>query len=67
MDQRLIDALESHAGIHAWTVRMRHVIGLQTYLIGETVESERDVERVAYEVEVYNDHVTQAGPRRGGA
>jgi len=67
MDPRLLDALRSHPEVHDWTVRMQRTFGLQTYLVGETVENVREVERVAYQVEVFNDHAGPAGPSRGSA
>jgi predicted Zn-dependent protease len=65
MDQRIIDALRSHRGIHDWTLRLERSRGVQIYLAGTDVESVRQVSREAYEVEVFNDHPAPAGASPG--
>ena len=72
MEQRIIDALRAHAGIHDWTLRLERTRGIQIYLAGPDIESVRQVEREAYEVEVFNDHPAASGASgsemaRGGA
>ncbi len=72
MEQRIIDALRAHAGIHDWTLRLERTRGVQIYLAGPDIESVRQVEREAYEVEVFNDHPAASGASgsemaRGGA
>jgi PmbA protein len=67
MDQRLIDALERHAGIDHWTARRQLARGVQVFLVGNRVENVRNVTRDAYEVEVHNDHVADGEPARGSA
>ena len=73
MDQRILDALRSHAGIHDWTLRLERTRGVQIYLAGNDIESIRQVSREAYEVEVFNDHPAPGGATadaetaRGGA
>ncbi len=61
MDQRIIDALRSHPGIDDWTLRLERSRGVQIYLVGNDVESIREVSREAYEVEICNDHPAPAG------
>lgn len=72
MDQRIVDALRAHPGIHDWTLRLERTRGVQIYLAGTDVESVRQVTREAYEVEVFNDHPAPPGGNgpdvvRGGA
>ena len=67
MDQRLIDALRRHPEIDDWTVRHQHGRSAQIYLVGTTVENVRQVDREAYEVEVFNDHDLDGERRRGSA
>ena len=72
MDQRIVDALRSHPGIHDWTLRLERTRGVQIYLAGTDIESVRQVSREAYEVEVFNDHPAPSGSNgsemaRGGA
>jgi PmbA protein len=72
MDRRILDALRTHPGIDDWTLRMERTRGVQVYLVGDQVESVRQVSREAYEVEVFNDHSApsasgEVGPARGGA
>jgi predicted Zn-dependent protease len=72
MDQRIVDALRAHPGIHDWTLRLERTRGVQIYLAGTDVESVRQVSHEAYEVEVFNDHPAPAGMdgsevARGGA
>ena len=72
MDRRILDALRTHPGIDDWTLRMERSRGVQVYLVGDQVESVRQVSREAYEVEVFNDHSApsatgEVGPARGGA
>jgi PmbA protein len=65
MDQRLIDQLNRHPGIHDWTVRRQEGRSTQIYLVGEALENLRQVEREAYEVEICNDHPHDGGTMRG--
>jgi len=67
MDQRLTDALGRHAGIDDWTARRQRGRSAQIYLVGNMVENVRQVEREAYEVEIFNDHQLDGEPRRGSA
>jgi predicted Zn-dependent protease len=67
MDQRLIDALSRHRGIHDWTARRQLGHSVQLYLVAGAIENVRHVEREAYEVEVFNDHLADGSPRRGSA
>jgi predicted Zn-dependent protease len=66
MDQRIVEALRAHPGIHDWTLRLERVRGVQIYLAGTDVESVRQVSREAYEVEVFNDHPAPAGTDGSG-
>jgi predicted Zn-dependent protease len=65
MDRRLINGLRSHPGIHEWTARELRSEGLQTYLIGSDIENVREDARVAYRVEIFNDHLVDGETRRG--
>ncbi len=65
MDRRLINGLRSHPGVHEWTARELRSEALQTYLIGTDVENVREDARVAYRVEIFNDHLVDGEPRRG--
>jgi predicted Zn-dependent protease len=65
MDQRLIDALNAHSGIHDWTVRRQQGRSTQIYLVGDALENLRQVEREAYEVEILNDHPFEGQTMRG--
>ena len=65
MDRRLTDALSRHPQINDWTVRRQRGHSVQIYLVGGAVENLRQVEREAYEVEVFNDHQADGTPRRG--
>jgi predicted Zn-dependent protease len=65
MDRRLLDALASHPGIDDWTVRRQQGRSAQIYLVGNAVENLRQVEREAYEVEVFNDHAVDGELQRG--
>ena len=65
MDQRIIDALRAQPGIDDWTLRLQRSRGVQIYLVGNDLESTREVSREAYEVELCNDHA--APPGEGGA
>ena len=56
MDQRIVDALRAHPGIDDWTLRLERSRGVQIYLVGGDVESLREDQREAYEVELFNDH-----------
>ena len=67
MDRRLTDALSRHPQINDWTVRRQRGHSVQIYLVGGAVENLRQVEREAYEVEVFNDHQADGTPRRGSA
>ena len=67
IDQRLSDALERHPAVHDWTVRRQLGRGVQVYLVGNQVENVRQVEREAYEVELFNDHQAEGEPSRGAA
>jgi predicted Zn-dependent protease len=67
MDRRLADALGRHPDIHDWTLRRQVGRSAQVYLVGRTVESVRQVEREAYELEVFNDHQADGQPARGSA
>lgn len=67
MDQRLIAALGRHSGIDDWTVRRQLGRSAQVYLVGNVVENVRQVEREAYEVEVFNDHDVDGSRHRGSA
>lgn len=67
MDKRLVDALGGHPAIHDWTVRRQHGRSVQIYLVGNVVENVRQVEREAYEVEVFNDHDVEGTRHRGAA
>jgi predicted Zn-dependent protease len=67
MDRRLLDALGSHPGIDDWTVRRQRGRSAQIYLVGDVIENVRQVEREAYEVEVFNDHEVDGQRRRGSA
>ena len=65
MDQRLIDLLNRHPGIHDWTARRQEGRSTQIYLVGEALENLRQVEREAYEVEIFNDHPFDGQTMRG--
>jgi predicted Zn-dependent protease len=67
MDRRLLDALGRHPAVHDWTVRRQRGRSAQIYLVGNVVENVRQVEREAYEVEVFNDHTADGEPVRGSA
>jgi PmbA protein len=67
MDGRLVDALGRHPAIHDWTARCQRGRSAQTYLVGSDVENVRQVEREAYEVEVFNDHEVDGASVRGSA
>jgi predicted Zn-dependent protease len=67
MDRRVIEALRAHPGIDDWTVRHQRGRGAQVYLAGTAIENVRQVEREAYEVELFNDHLVDGEPRRGAA
>ena len=67
MDQRVVDAVRSHPGIHDWTIRFQHGRGAQVYLAGTAIENVRQVGRDAYEVELFNDHEIDGQPMRGSA
>jgi predicted Zn-dependent protease len=67
MDQRVIDAVRGHPGIHDWTIRFEHGRGAQVYLAGTAIENVRQVGRDAYEVELFNDHELNGEPMRGSA
>src|SRR5437879_2424294 len=67
MDQRVVDAVRSHPGIHDWTIRFQHGRGAQVYLAGTAIENVRQVGRDAYEVELFNDHDIDGQPMRGSA
>lgn len=67
MDRRLTDALSRHPQINDWTVRRQRGHSVQIYLVGGAVENLRQVEREAYEVEIFNDHEADGAPRRGSA
>lgn len=67
MDRRVIEALRGHPGIDDWTVRHQRGRGAQVYLAGAAIENIRRVEREAYEVEVFNDHLIDGERRRGAA
>lgn len=67
MDARLLDALRRHPGVHDWTARRQVGRSAQIYLVGNAVESIRQVEREAYEVEVLNDHQVGGEAFRGAA
>ena len=56
MDRRLLEALARHPRIDDWTVRRQRGRSAQIYLVGNAIENVRQVEREAYEVEVFNDH-----------
>ena len=67
MDPRLLEALGRHPAIHDWTVRLQRGRSAQIYLVGSAVENVRQVEREAYEVEVFNDHQANGEAVRGSA
>jgi PmbA protein len=67
MDQRLTDALERHPAVHDWTARRQLGRGVQVYLVGNQVENVRQIEREAYQVELFNDHQADGEPSRGAA
>ena len=67
MDRRLTDALARDARIHDWTVRRQVGRSVQIYVVGNVVENIRQVEREAYEVEIFNDHEVDGQLRRGSA
>jgi predicted Zn-dependent protease len=67
MDRRLLDALGRHPNVDDWTVRRQRGRSAQIYLIGNVVENVRQVEREAYEVEVFNDHDLDGERQRGSA
>jgi predicted Zn-dependent protease len=67
MDARLLDVLGRHPGIHDWTARRQVGRSIQVYLVGGAIENVRQVEREAYEVELFNDHLLDGEPRRGAA
>jgi PmbA protein len=74
MLEQLLASLERHRGIHDWIVRRRRSRGVQLYLVGRDVESQREVQTEEYEVEVFNDHpfppgteAAQRGERARGA
>ncbi len=64
MDQRIVDALQAHPGIDDWTLRLERSRGVQIYLVGNEVESIREVSREAYEAELCNDHPAPSGGSR---
>ena len=45
MEQRIVDALRAHPGIHDWTLRLERTRGVQIYLAGPDIESVRQVAR----------------------
>ena len=67
IDRRLTDALERNAAVHDWTARRQLGRSVQVYLVGNQVESIRQGEREAYEVELFNDHEADGQPSRGAA
>lgn len=67
MDPRLIDALGRHPDVDDWTVRRQRGRSAQIYLVGNVIENVRQVEREAYEVEVFNDHDVEGERQRGSA
>ena len=67
MDQRVVDAVSSHAEIDDWTIRFQHGRGAQVYLAGTALENVRQVGRDAYEIELFNDHEVDGQPMRGSA
>jgi PmbA protein len=67
IDRRLTDAFERHPAVHDWTVRRQLGRGVQVYLVGNQIESVRQIERESYEVELYNDHTADGEPSRGAA
>jgi PmbA protein len=67
MDQRLTDALARHPDVDDWTARRQHGRSAQIYLVGNVVENVRQVEREAYEVEIFNDHDVEGTRQRGSA
>ncbi|TMB84449.1 MAG: hypothetical protein E6J39_03920, partial [Chloroflexi bacterium] len=67
MDQRVVDAVRRHPGIHDWTIRFQHGRGAQVYLAGTAIENVRQVGRDAYEVELFNDHQVDGERVRGSA
>jgi len=66
MDQRLVDALNAHPGIHDWTARRQHGESSQVYLVGDTLENVRLVTSEGFEIEVFNDHTHAGASVRGG-
>jgi hypothetical protein len=67
MDARLTDALARDERVHDWSVRRQVGRSVQIYVVGNAVENIRQVEREAYEVEVFNDHQADGQVRRGSA
>src|SRR6266550_4971755 len=67
MDQRIVEAVRGHPGIHDWTIRFQHGRGAQVYLAGTALENVRQVGRDAYEVELFNDHEVNGERMRGSA
>jgi PmbA protein len=67
MDRRLTDALSRHPQINDWTVRRQRGHSVQLYLVAGAIENLRQVEREAYEVEIFNDHEADGVARRGSA
>ncbi|MEP6469369.1 MAG: metallopeptidase TldD-related protein [Chloroflexota bacterium] len=65
MDRRLLDALARHPQVDDWTVRRQRGRSAQIYLVGNVIENVRQVEREAYEVEVFNDHEADGERHRG--
>jgi len=67
MDQRVVDAVRGHPGVHDWTIRFQRGRGAQVYLAGTALENMRQVGRDAYEIELFNDHQVDGEPMRGSA
>jgi predicted Zn-dependent protease len=67
MFDEIVSALERHQGVDDWSVARRRSRGVQLYLIGREVESQREVATEEFDVEVFNDHASDAGPVRGVA
>jgi PmbA protein len=56
MFDEIIAALGRHAGVDDWSASRRRSRSVQLYLIGQQVESQREVVTEAFDVEVYNSH-----------
>jgi predicted Zn-dependent protease len=65
MDARVLTALANQPGVSDWMVRFQHGHGAQVYVAGNALENVRTVDRRAYEIEIYNDHLADGQPVRG--